>query len=57
MAVAVGQVKRDLDPLPALGGDGLRLGLELVGDETLPFSDSSVARNAIKRLIGEGDAA
>ena len=30
---------------------------QLVGDETLPFSDSSVARNAIKRLIGEGDAA
>jgi UDP-N-acetylmuramoyl-L-alanyl-D-glutamate--2,6-diaminopimelate ligase len=30
---------------------------QLVGDETLPFSDSSVARNAIKRLTGDGDAA
>jgi UDP-N-acetylmuramoyl-L-alanyl-D-glutamate--2,6-diaminopimelate ligase len=30
---------------------------QLVGDETLPFSDSSVARNAIKRLTGNGDAA
>ena len=27
---------------------------QLVGDETLPFSDSSVARNAILRLTGEG---
>ena len=30
---------------------------QLVGDETLPFSDSSVARNAIMRLTGDGDAA
>ena len=29
---------------------------QLVGDETLPFSDSSVARNAIGRLTGDGDA-
>ena len=29
---------------------------QLVGDETLPFSDSSVARNAINRLTGEGGA-
>jgi len=29
---------------------------QLVGDETLPFSDSSVARNAIERLISEGGA-
>ena len=29
---------------------------QLVGDETLPFSDSSVARNAIEKLISEGGA-
>jgi len=29
---------------------------QLVGDETLPFSDSSVARNAIKRLTSGGAA-
>ena len=30
---------------------------QLVGDETLPFSDSSVARNAITRMISDGGAA
>ena len=28
---------------------------QLVGDETLPFSDSSVARNAIQRLTEGGE--
>ena len=29
---------------------------QLVGDETLPFSDSSVARNAITQMTSEGGA-
>ena len=31
--MAVGEVGRDLDPLPALGADGLGLPLQLLGDE------------------------
>ena len=30
--------------------------IQLVGSETLPFNDSSVARNAIRRLTAEGEA-
>ena len=30
--------------------------VQLVGSETLPFNDSSVARNAIRRLTAEGVA-
>ena len=33
--VAVGEIDGDLDPLPAFGGDGLGLGLQLLGDETI----------------------
>ena len=29
---------------------------QLVGDETLPFSDSSVARNVITQMTSQGDA-
>jgi hypothetical protein len=37
--VAVGEIDRDLDPLPALGGDDLGLGLQLLGDHTIEQSD------------------
>ena len=35
VVVAVGEADSDLDPLPALGRNGLGFGLQLLGDETL----------------------
>ena len=35
MGVAVGDVDRHLNPLPAFGGDGLRLGFQLLGDQAV----------------------
>ncbi len=35
VGVAVREIRRDLDPFPALGADGLRLAFEFFGDETV----------------------
>ena len=44
------------DDLLLIAGKGHE-SVQLIGDETLPFNDSSVARNAIRRLIADGDEA
>ena len=39
VGVAVGEVDGHLDPLPAFGGDGLRLGFQLLGDQAVEQAD------------------
>ncbi|MFK4490076.1 hypothetical protein ABIA45_005154 [Bradyrhizobium sp. USDA 336] len=38
-SMAVGEVDRDLDPLPAFSGDRFRLRLQLLGDQTVEQSN------------------
>ena len=52
---AIASAMRDLnaDDVLLIAGKGHE-SVQLVGSETLPFSDSSVARNAIRRLTADG---
>ncbi|TDX21409.1 ABC transporter family protein [Rhodovulum visakhapatnamense] len=58
LGVAIGEVGRDLDPLPAFAGDGLRFGLQLVGDELLQQRDIlDPAPVVVLEQIAQDDAA
>ena len=55
-AIATAMQDLGADDLLLIAGKGHE-SVQLIGDETLPFNDSSVARNAIRRLIADGDEA
>jgi UDP-N-acetylmuramoyl-L-alanyl-D-glutamate--2,6-diaminopimelate ligase len=53
-AIAAAMRELNADDVLLIAGKGHE-NVQLVGSETLPFSDSSVARNAIRRLTADGD--
>ena len=52
-AIAAAMRELNADDVLLIAGKGHE-NVQLVGSETLPFSDSSVARNAIRRLTADG---
>ncbi|NBR03088.1 MAG: UDP-N-acetylmuramoyl-L-alanyl-D-glutamate--2,6-diaminopimelate ligase [Alphaproteobacteria bacterium] len=52
-AIAAAMREMNADDVLLIAGKGHE-NVQLVGSETLPFSDSSVARNAIRRLTADG---
>ena len=54
-AIAAAMQEIGPDDVLLIAGKGHE-SFQLVGSETLPFSDASVARNAIRRLTEMGDA-
>ena len=55
-AIAAAMAELTADDVLLIAGKGHE-SVQLVGNETLPFSDTSVARNAIRRLTAAGDTA
>lgn len=55
-AITAALADLDADDVLLIAGKGHET-FQLVGDETLPFSDSSVAKHAIERMTNEGGAA
>lgn len=55
-AIAAAMHDLNADDVLLIAGKGHE-SVQLVGSETLPFNDSSVARNAIRRLTADGGEA
>jgi hypothetical protein len=49
VGVAIGELGRDFDPLPAFGADCFRLAFELAGDEAIPARRPRAGKRARSR--------